>query len=110
MQYAAIAEKKSRILETVLFQKFALATAHRAENVDNPQILKNFMEAFMESPIPVVYPMHPRTEKRLKQNGLYSKVKKSENLQILPPVGYLDFLMLMRKCEIILTDSGGVQE
>jgi UDP-N-acetylglucosamine 2-epimerase len=47
MQYAAIAEKKSRILETVRFQKFALATAHRAENVDNPQILKNFMEAFM---------------------------------------------------------------
>ncbi len=110
MQYVAIAEKKSRILETVRFQKFALATAHRAENVDNPQILKNFMEAFMESPIPVVYPVHPRTEKRLKQNGLYSKVKKSENLQILPPVGYLDFLMLMRKCEIILTDSGGVQE
>jgi len=110
MQYAAIAEKKSRILETVRFQKFALATAHRAENVDNPQILKNFMEAFMESPIPVVYPVHPRTEIRLKQNGLYSKVKKSENLQILPPVGYPDFLMLMRKCEIILTDSGGVQE
>jgi len=110
MQYAAIAEKKSRILETVRFQKFALATTHRAENVDNPQVLKNFMEAFMESPIPVVYPVHPRTEKRLKQNGLYSKVKKSENLQILPPVGYLDFLVLMRKCEIILTDSGGVQE
>ncbi|MEM2439757.1 MAG: UDP-N-acetylglucosamine 2-epimerase (non-hydrolyzing) [Candidatus Bathyarchaeia archaeon] len=110
MRYTAVAEKKSKILGTVRFQKFALATAHRAENVDNPQVLKNFMEAFMESPIPVVYPVHPRTEKRLKRNGLYSKVKKSKNLQILPPVGYLDFLVLMKKCEIILTDSGGIQE
>lgn len=110
MQYATIAERKSKILETVCFQKFALATAHRAENVDNPQVLKNLIDAFIESPIPVVCPLHPRTEKRLRQNGLYSKVKKSENLQILPPVGYLDFLMLMKKCEIILTDSGGIQE
>lgn len=109
-QHTPIAEEKSRILETIRFDKFALATAHRAENVDNPVVLKNFVEAFMESPIPVVFPVHPRTEKRLKQNGIYSKVKKSKNLQILPPVGYLDFLTLMKKCEIILTDSGGVQE
>ncbi|MEM2420129.1 MAG: UDP-N-acetylglucosamine 2-epimerase, partial [Candidatus Bathyarchaeia archaeon] len=55
-------------------------------------------------------PLHPRTKKRLRQTGLYAKVKKSGKLQLLPPVGYLDFLMLMKKSEIILTDSGGVQE
>jgi UDP-N-acetylglucosamine 2-epimerase (non-hydrolysing) len=78
--------------------------------VDNPEVLKNFAEALAEAPLPVVYPMHPRTRKRLKQNRLYSKIKKSKNIQILPPVGYLDFLVLMKKCKIILTDSGGIQE
>ncbi|MEM3464655.1 MAG: UDP-N-acetylglucosamine 2-epimerase, partial [Candidatus Bathyarchaeia archaeon] len=78
--------------------------------VDDPLVLKNFMEAFMEAPIPIVYPVHPRTQKRLKQNRIYTKIKKSRNLQLLPPLGYLDFLMLMKKCEIILTDSGGIQE
>lgn len=110
LQHIYIAEKKSKILEALRFEKFALATAHRAENVDNPTVLKNFMEAFMESPIPVVYPLHPRTKKRLKQNGLYAKIKRSKNLQILPPLSYSDFLMLMKKCTIILTDSGGIQE
>ncbi|MEM2953004.1 MAG: UDP-N-acetylglucosamine 2-epimerase (non-hydrolyzing) [Candidatus Bathyarchaeia archaeon] len=110
VQHLSIAEKKSKILKRINFKEFALATAHRAENVDNPEVLKNLVEALTESPLPVVYPMHPRTRKRLKQNKLYAKIKKSKNIQILPPVGYLDFLMLMKKCRIILTDSGGVQE
>ncbi|MGB9853365.1 MAG: non-hydrolyzing UDP-N-acetylglucosamine 2-epimerase [Candidatus Bathyarchaeales archaeon] len=109
-QHLLIAEKKSKILEKIAFKEFALATAHRAENVDNPGVLKNFVEALAEASIPVVYPMHPRTKKRLKQNRLYAKIKKSKNMQILPPVGYLDFLVLMKKCKIILTDSGGIQE
>ena len=110
MKHIPIAEGKSKIMDTIVFEKFALATVHRAENVDNPVVLKNLMEAFMESPIPIVYPMHPRTKKRLKQNRIYAKIKKSKNLQILPPIGYLDFLTLMKKCEMILTDSGGIQE
>ncbi|MEM1565876.1 MAG: UDP-N-acetylglucosamine 2-epimerase (non-hydrolyzing) [Candidatus Bathyarchaeia archaeon] len=110
VQYVPLANKKSKILKVVRFKRFALATTHRAENVDNPQVLKSFVEAFTESPIPVVYPIHPRTEKRLKQNGLYTKIKKSKNIQIMPPLGYLDFLTLMKNCEIILTDSGGIQE
>jgi len=110
IQHLPIAEKKSKIMESIRFKKFALATAHRAENVDNLKVLKNFIEAFAEAPIPVVYPMHPRTKKRLRQNKIFSKIKESKNLQILPPLGYLDFLVLMKKCEIIVTDSGGIQE
>ncbi len=110
IQHLQIAKKKSKILERIPFRKFAIATAHRAENVDNPSVLKNFIDAFAEAPLPVVYPMHPRTQKRLRQNGLYSKVEELENLQILPPLGYLDFLVLMRECELIITDSGGIQE
>src|SRR4030066_1488136 len=109
-QHLPIAEKKSEILKKIRFQKFALVTAHRAENVDDLPVLKNFQEVFAESPVPIVYPMHPRTKKRLRQNKLYTQIKESENVQILPPVGYLDFLILMRKSELIITDSGGIQE
>jgi len=110
IQHLPIAEKKSKILETIHLRKFALATAHRAENVDDLKVLRNFMEAFAEAPIPVVYPMHPRTKKRLWQNRIYAKIEKTGNLHILPPLGYLDFLVLMKKCELIVTDSSGIQE
>lgn len=109
-QHLPLAEKKSHILEKIKFEKFVLATAHRAENVDDIAVLKNFIDAFAESPLPVVYPMHPRTKKRLSQNKLLAQVRRMRNLQILPPVGYLDFLVLMKKCALIVTDSGGIQE
>jgi UDP-N-acetylglucosamine 2-epimerase (non-hydrolysing) len=104
------AEMKSRILRSIDFKRYALATAHRAENVDDLSVLRNLMEVFAEAPIPVVYPMHPRTKKRLRQNGMFDKIMRSRNVQVLPPVGYLDFLILMKNCEIVLTDSGGIQE
>jgi len=109
-QHLPIAERKSQILKEIRFERFALATAHRAENVDDLQVLKNFIGAFAESPVPVVYPMHPRTKKRLRQKGLLSQVMKLRNVQVFPPLGYLDFLVLMRRCELIVTDSGGIQE
>ena len=110
IQHLPIAEKKSEILEKIRFEKFALATAHRVENVDDLSVLKSFIEVFAESAVPIVYPMHPRTKKRLRQNGLYAKVKNLDNVQILPPLGYLDFMVLMKKSEFIITDSGGIQE
>ncbi len=110
IQHLPIAEKKSKILEKIRFKKFALATAHRAENVDDLAVLKNFIDVFAESPVPVVYPMHPRTKKRLRQNKMYAQTRNLKNLQILPPLGYLDFLLLMKKSEVIITDSGGIQE
>jgi UDP-N-acetylglucosamine 2-epimerase (non-hydrolysing) len=109
-QHLPIAEKKSKIPKSIPFKEFALATAHRAENVDDLSVLKNFIETFAEAPLPVVYPMHPRTQKRLRQNNLFSKVKKIGNILILPPLGYLDFLVLMRESKLIITDSGGIQE
>jgi UDP-N-acetylglucosamine 2-epimerase (non-hydrolysing) len=109
-QHLPIAEKKSSILAKIPFERFALATAHRAENVDNLEVLKTFIEVFAESPLPIVYPMHPRTKKRLMQNNLYDRMESLKNVLILPPLGYLDFLVLLRKCELIVTDSGGIQE
>jgi len=109
-QHMKIAEKKSQVMKNLHFERYALATAHRAENVDNVAVLKGFLEAFAEAPIPVVCPMHPRTKKRLHRSKSCARALKSENLQILPPQGYLDFLVLMRNCEMIVTDSGGIQE
>ena len=110
IQHLPIAERESTILGSIRFEKFALATAHRAENVDDPAVLKSFVESFIEAPIPIVYPVHPRTRKRLHQRKMWRKLISSKNVQVLPPLGYFDFLVLMKNCELLLTDSGGLQE
>lgn len=110
IQHLPLAKRKSRIMNSIRFKRFALVTAHRAENVDDPSVLKNFVQAFTESPLPIVYPIHPRTEKRLRQQKMWKKLSGAKNVQLLPPLGYLDFLVLMKNCEMIITDSGGIQE
>jgi UDP-N-acetylglucosamine 2-epimerase (non-hydrolysing) len=110
IQHMPLAEKKSRIMRQIRFRRFALVTAHRAENVDNPDVLRNFVEAFTESPIPIVYPIHPRSKKRLRQEQMFRRLSEAENVLLLPPLGYFDFLVLMKNCELIVTDSGGIQE
>jgi UDP-N-acetylglucosamine 2-epimerase (non-hydrolysing) len=110
VQHMPIAEKKSDIMQKIPFKTFALATAHRAENVDNVSVLKAFMNVFVKSPLPIVYPMHPRTRKRLQENGMLAKMEALKNVLILPPLGYLDFLILMKNSKLIITDSGGIQE
>jgi len=110
IQHLPIAEKKSKIMEKIPFKTFALATAHRAENVDDPEVLESFMEVFSKSPVPVVYPMHPRTRKRLQENNMLRQMEQLKNLLIFPPLGYLDFLVLMKNCRLVITDSGGIQE
>jgi len=110
LQHISLAEKKSNIMDKIRFRRFALVTAHRAENVDNPVVLKNFIDAFTKAPIPVVYPVHPRSKKRLRQQKMWKKLSEVDNVQLLPPLGYFDFLVLMKNCDMIITDSGGIQE
>lgn len=110
MQHLPIAEKKSDIMSKIPFQTFAIATAHRAENVDNAEVLQSFMDVFAKSPIPIIYPMHPRTRKRLQENKMLSDMEALKNVLITQPLGYLDFLVLMKHCRLIITDSGGIQE
>src|SRR5437016_1229280 len=89
---------------------FALATAHRAENVDDPRILREIFKILVGCPLPVVFPIHPRTRSRFRSAGLLRKLESSENIILLSPVGYIDFLWLMIHCQFIITDSGGIQE
>ncbi|MGQ4834352.1 MAG: non-hydrolyzing UDP-N-acetylglucosamine 2-epimerase [Candidatus Asgardarchaeia archaeon] len=109
-QYIKIAEEKSNILDSIRFSEYVLVTFHRAENVDNKETLKTLVNAFIESEVPIVIPIHPRTKKRLNENGLLKKLKNSKNIQIIPPANYFDNLVLMKNSKFIATDSGGLQE
>ena len=100
----------STVLHQIRFDNYALSTFHRAENVDHEPTLRAFVKILTDSPVPVVFPVHPRTMKRLKAFGLFVKLVRSRNVQLLPPVGYFDLLVLMKHCSLIMTDSGGIQE
>jgi len=89
--------------------KYFLVTLHRQENVDDPRrfasILKGLDKVAAEFRIPTVYPVHPHSLRRMKEFGL-----KPENITLIEPISFLDFLQLESNARLIFTDSGGVQE
>jgi UDP-N-acetylglucosamine 2-epimerase (non-hydrolysing) len=109
-EHLPIAEKKSTVLENIKKHEFILTTLHRSENVDQEERLFSIIKALIESRVHILFPLHPRTKKRLIEFNIFDKVTSSENIQILPPLGYLDFLILMKNSKFIITDSGGIQE
>jgi UDP-N-acetylglucosamine 2-epimerase (non-hydrolysing) len=87
---------------------FVLVTLHRPENVDNPQAIKNILMALSDSGLNFIFPMHPRTSKNMQRFGLEKLI--APRLKVTQPIGYFEFLRLLRKCKYVITDSGGVQE
>lgn len=86
---------------------FLLLTLHRAENVDDINSLKILAGKLNEiSHHKIVFPIHPRTKKNL----IVNNIRLPENVMTIDPVGYLDFLALLKRARLVLTDSGGVQE
>ncbi|MEM4488761.1 MAG: UDP-N-acetylglucosamine 2-epimerase, partial [Desulfurococcaceae archaeon] len=61
-------------------------------------------------PIPIVFPVHPRTRRRLEEWGLLTQLSGLDHVQLLPPQGYFEFVALLKNSVLALTDSGGVQE
>lgn len=112
MRNLKIAEKKSEINSEHNFEGNVLTlTMHRAENVDNPERLQNIIDALIElDDVTVVFPVHPRTVKNLKEFGMIEKLEKADHVKLIKPVGYLDFLLLLSKSKFVMTDSGGIQE
>lgn len=106
MFYARKAEEKSDILDKHQLGKFILATIHRQENTDDPEKLRAIVEALNEihHHTPVVVPLHPRTRQILAKNNL------TPDFLTIDPVGYFDMIMLLKSCEMVMTDSGGVQK
>jgi UDP-N-acetylglucosamine 2-epimerase (non-hydrolysing) len=106
-------------------QPYAVLTLHRPANVDNDAILNSIISAMIEiaKDVKIVFPCHPRTKKRILASGLSSlmQLAKSDstenssshtinNILMTEPMGYLDFLCLVARAKLVLTDSGGIQE
>jgi UDP-N-acetylglucosamine 2-epimerase (non-hydrolysing) len=91
---------------------YALVTLHRPSNVDVPQNLSVLMDCLREisARIPVIFPIHPRTRSNLERIGSYQGGSKDSRMILIEPLGYLEFLSLLRSAVLVLTDSGGIQE
>ncbi len=91
---------------------YGLVTLHRPANVDHPDVLGGIVEAFLRvaEELPLVFTVHPRTVKMLKASGLYTVLESKPGVRLIEPLGYLDFLALMKEAKMVITDSGGIQE
>jgi len=104
--YAKESESKSTIIKKLSIDKFILCTLHRAENTDNPNRLKAIIEALnhINNSTPIVLPLHPRTRKKIDELNI------KLNLKTIAPIGYFDMIELLKKCSLVVTDSGGLQK
>lgn len=91
---------------------YAVMTLHRPANVDNVETLSKLLAAVevIQQEIPVVFPVHPRTFKQIETLGLRQQVSRMQQLIVLEPLGYLEFLAVLSQAQMVLTDSGGLQE
>jgi UDP-N-acetylglucosamine 2-epimerase (non-hydrolysing) len=87
---------------------YILITMHRPSNVDSPEFLSDFFQLLkhFSSKVKIVFPIHPRTKNNLSKLN----ISFNSNIILTEPIGYLDFLTLIKNSKLILTDSGGIQE
>jgi UDP-GlcNAc3NAcA epimerase len=90
--------------------EYALATAHRAGNVDDPDRLEQLTQLLLALDLPVVLPLHPRTTKRLTEDGLMDRLHGAGKIVLTPPLGYIELTALLTNARAVLTDSGGIQK
>lgn len=104
--YGKISGARSDIVKEMKLDKFVLCTVHRAENTDEKKNLLAIINALekINAEIPVVFSMHPRTRKMIRNHGISSAIRAIE------PVDYFSMLELLKKCSLVMTDSGGVQK
>ncbi|MGQ4833102.1 MAG: non-hydrolyzing UDP-N-acetylglucosamine 2-epimerase [Candidatus Asgardarchaeia archaeon] len=105
--------ENSKILEDLGLEKesYIVVTAHRAENVDNSEKLRNIVDSLIELSkyATIVFPVHPRTLGRLKMFNLLTRLELSK-IRLIKPVGYFEMLKLIKDAIAVLTDSGGIQK
>ncbi len=91
---------------------YALVTLHRPSNVDHPEVLGKLIDVLVKlsTRLPVVFPVHPRTQARLAEFGLNDRLEQATAIHSLPPMGYREFLCLTSQSKVIVSDSGGLQE
>ncbi|WP_310588624.1 non-hydrolyzing UDP-N-acetylglucosamine 2-epimerase [Dyadobacter psychrophilus] len=91
---------------------YILLTLHRPANVDKPRVLSEIVEMIrkLAGLMKVIFPVHPRTLRNFEMHGLLSYLRKIENLEMIGPQGYVEFLALIKGSRLVITDSGGIQE
>jgi UDP-GlcNAc3NAcA epimerase len=111
MQDAALfyknkANLNSQVLHNIGDGPFVLCTIHRQENTDHPERLSSIINALntINESTKVVMTVHPRTKKIMENSGL------NIHFTCIDPVGYLDMIQLLQKCQLVITDSGGLQK
>jgi UDP-GlcNAc3NAcA epimerase len=106
--YGETCEEKANIYRRLAprSDSFILSTIHRQENTDDPKVLRRIFDTLNEinKKIPVLMPLHPRTGKILRENGI------GYEFTTFDPVGYFDMLALLKNCKMVITDSGGLQK
>ncbi len=111
-----LARADGRALETqgvrqgVRSGAYLLLTAHRAGNVDPPERLRALVELVRALPLPVIFPLHPRTRTRLRDAGLLEELAQIDGVRLTEPLGYGEFAALLCGARAVLSDSGGVQK
>lgn len=114
--HLGLAAAKAKTLKKLKLngRPYLLLTCHREENVDHQENLANIVRSLQllndKVRMPVVFPIHPRTKKRLEFFNLIPELSRISHLIPLEPQGYLEFLQLLAQCALVLTDSGGIQE
>ena len=91
---------------------YGVVTLHRPSNVDDPNVLKTLCSSLQEisEKVPLVFPVHPRTRKKLEETGILSAMAASDRLRMPEPMNYVRFMSLVFNCRFVITDSGGIQE
>jgi UDP-N-acetylglucosamine 2-epimerase (non-hydrolysing) len=112
-KYEGLARKRAAARELGCGpREYAVLTLHRPSNVDEPEAFGRILDG-LEAILPrcpVVFPVHPRTRKRLVEFGLGPRLQRLTDLKVCPPLGYLAFLSLLMDSRFVMTDSGGIQE
>jgi UDP-N-acetylglucosamine 2-epimerase (non-hydrolysing) len=92
--------------------RYGLLTLHRPSNVDDGAAFERLMQGIdvIAREVPIVFPVHPRTRPAVTRSATAAAMVSSGRLRLIDPQGYLDFIGLMERARIVLTDSGGVQE
>jgi UDP-N-acetylglucosamine 2-epimerase (non-hydrolysing) len=91
---------------------YGVVTLHRPSNVDDPAILQHICDVLMEiaETTPLVFPVHPRTRKKMEENHFLPRMASSSHLHMPEPLNYIRFMNLVFHCRFAITDSGGLQE
>jgi UDP-N-acetylglucosamine 2-epimerase (non-hydrolysing) len=91
---------------------YAVATFHRPSNVDSRNSASRVVDALrlLAGFCPVVFPVHPRTRESFDRFGLLSALAACPGVHLVEPLGYFDFIGLVERCRVVVTDSGGIQE